>query len=268
MDSTTLKKTDMNHIKLILTGLIVALVAGACKEPDYGTPTPSSTVNYAQVLYINAAPDAGTQPFLENNASVASVGSPGASLYLPTIANAQQFRLQNVKFGVVGKDTVKAKSDLFVQSTLVGGSYYTVILTDTLARPFTKGKNFSSDQGGLRFLGPMADVLTAPTSGNSGIRFLNLAPGAPAVYITASGNTITGVTASRSYRTTTGFTAFSPIAIGTYTLEVRSGSVTGTIIASVPFTLADGKLYTVYLSGQKSGNTQKVPYAVNVVQHN
>ncbi len=135
-----------------------------------------------------------------------------------------------------------------------------------------KARLFATNKGGLSFV-QITDVLTTPTSGNAGIRFLNLAPGAPAVFLTNGGTALAGtLSSSRSYKTTTGFTAFTSIQAGAYaSIDVRTGSVTGTKIASLPSTtFADGKLYTIFLSGKvvKSSPVPKVPYAVNVVSNN
>jgi hypothetical protein len=257
----------MKYSKLFLYSGLMTVALVNCKDPDYGSPSPSTTVNYAHVLYINAAPDAGSQVFLLNNAPAATQDAITASAYVNTVGNAQQFRVHNVKFGVVGTDTLAAKSDLVLQSTLAGGTSYTLILTDTLARPFTKGKSFSTNQGGLQFLGPITDVLTTLPADTAGARFLNLAPGAPSVYLTDNGATLSTLSNSRSYRTTTNFTAFVKVVQGSHSLEVRTGSTSGPIIATLATSFTAGKHYTIFLSGEKVGSIVKVPYMINVVQY-
>ncbi len=192
---------------------------------------------------------------------------------MPINPNSEQFRITNAIYGVVSADTVSQKADLVSQVTLLGNGTYTLILTDTVKRPFTKGSGFSTNKGGLTFT-QITDVLTAPASGNAGIRFLNLAPGAPALFLTAGGAALAGtLSASRAYKTTTNFTSFTAVTTGSYNLEIRTGSATGTIVATLPSTaLADGKLYTIFASGKVvkigSGTKVKVPYAITVTQHN
>jgi hypothetical protein len=141
-------------------------------------------------------------------------------------------------------------------------------------RPFGKGTAFATNKGGLTFVSMITDNLTAPASGNAGIRFFNMTPGAPAVFLTAGGLTLAGALSnSRTYKTTTNFTAFTAVTAGSYNLEVRTGSATGTIVATLPSsTLADGKLYTIFVSGKvvKIGTTNvvKVPYKIGVAAHN
>jgi len=264
----------MKYAKKILSLIAGLAIISGCKDPDYPTPVTSSTVRSANVTFINAAPDAPSpQPFLVNNASAASIPFPGGSL-ASINPSSEQFRITNAVYGVVAPDTVSQKGDLVSQSTLLCYGTYTLILTDTVNRPFGKGSAFATSKGGLTFT-LITDALTAPASGNAGIRFLNLAPGAPAVFLTASGAALPSpLSTSRSYKTTTNFTSFTSVpTTGSTTLEVRTGSATGTIIASLPnTTLADGKLYTIFLSGKavKIGSTTKVkvPYKVNVVGHN
>jgi hypothetical protein len=215
------------------------------------------------------APDAGPIPFLLNNYAVDTVSFQGNSTYLNAVASSEQFRVKNVEFGVVGSDTVEAKADLVFQTNLVGGTNYTLFITDTLARPFKKGSGFGTDQGGLRFSSLITDTLSTPQIGYSNIRFFNLAPGAPTVYLTASGTPFTGIAAGRSYPTTSGFTGFTRITYGTYSLEIRTGNTSGPIIATAPGTaFNDGKIYTIFLTGKIVNSLIKVPYAINVVTHN
>lgn len=273
----------MKQIKKIWSLAVGAAVILGCQDPDYPTPALSSTVRSATLNFINAAPDAPSPAsFLVNNAEATSIAFPGNAV-VSINPSSEQFRIKNAIYKVISPDTVAQSDDLISQSTLIGNGTYTLILTDTVKRPFTKGTGYvatigtagtSATRGGLTFV-QITDNLTAPAAGNAGIRFLNLAPGAAAVYLTAGGNNLPGTlsTNGRSYKTTTNFTAFTAVPAGSYNLEVRTGSVAGTIIASLPSTaLADGKLYTIFLSGKvvKIGSTSKVkvPYAIKVAAQN
>jgi len=265
----------MRFMKSLLFLSAGTLLLLGCQDPSLPSAVLSSTVRSANIVLINAAPDAPSpQPFLINNAQAASVGFPGGSV--PTAINAgiEQFRIKNATYGVVTPDTVSQKADLVTQtsaSAIQGSGNYTMILTDTVNRPFGKGTGYNSNKGGLTFT-MLAETLTAPTSGNGGIRFFNLAPGAASVYLTHDGgSTFSGLTSSFAYKKTT--TTFTSIPAGSYTLEVRTGSASGTLIASIPSTaIASGKLYTVFLSGKvvKIGTSSvvKVPYSLSVVGHN
>jgi len=272
----------MKHMRKIWSLAVGVALLASCQDPDYPAAIPSSTVRSVTLNFINAAPDAPSPgSFLVNNAEAASITFPGSAV-VPINPSSEQFRIKNAIYKVINTDTVAQSDDLISQTSLVGNGAYTLILTDTVKRPFTKGAGYvatigtagtSATRGGLTFV-QITDNLTAPAAGNAGIRFLNLAPGASAVFLTAGGTTLPGtLSASRSYKTTTNFTAFTSVAAGSYNLEVRTGSATGTIIATLPSTaLADGKLYTIFLSGKvvKIGaNTKvKVPYAIQVAAQN
>jgi hypothetical protein len=265
----------LNKIAAIISGVVFLL---GCQDPDYPAAIPSSTVRSANVVFINAAPDAPTPAsFLVNNAESASIAFPGGLLAVIN-PSTEQFRITNAIYGVIAPDTLSQKADLVSQTSataIQGNGHYTLILTDTIKRPFGKGTAFASNKGGLTFVSMITDNVTAPAAGNAGIRFLNMAPGAPSVFLTKGGVALAGtLSTSRGYKTTTNFTSFTSIQAGSYAnIDVRTGSVTGTIIATLPSTtFADGKLYTIFLSGKavKIGSTTKVkvPYAVNVVSHN
>src|SRR5580704_12052849 len=113
----------MKYLRMILYSVSIFGVLNGCKDPNYGTPTLSSTIDYANVMYINASPDAGSLPVLVNNASVATLDFAVASAYLPTVASSEQWRISDAKFSVVSPgDTVKAKADLTSYSKIVGGT--------------------------------------------------------------------------------------------------------------------------------------------------
>jgi hypothetical protein len=264
----------MKYLKLSLLLVAAGAIVQGCQDPSYPAAVPSNTVRSANVVFINAAPDiASPQSFLVNNAEASSIAFPGGAL--ATInPSTEQFRIKNAVFGVIKPDTVAQKADLVSQtsaSTIQGNGHYTVILTDTVKRPFGKASAFTSNPGGCTFT-TITDVAAAPAAGNAGIRFFNLAPGAAALYLTHDGGlTFTGLTASVAYKKTT--TTFTSVTAGTYVLEVRTGSASGPIIATLASkSYADGKLYTVFVSGKVvkigTSNVVKVPYAVNAVGHN
>ncbi|GHN00343.1 hypothetical protein WSM22_18320 [Cytophagales bacterium WSM2-2] len=273
----------MKYMKKILMVVGGAALAMGCQDPEYPAPVTSSTVRSAKVAFINAAPDlASPGSFLVNNAEAASIAL-GANSIVTINPQSEQFRIKGGVFGVVtpgtvySSDTVAQKDDLVLQSTLVGNGTYTIILTDTVKRPFTKGTGFATAKGGLTFTS-LTDVLTAPAAGSTGIRFFNLAPGAPAVFLTSSTTTPSAglampaaVSASKAYKATTA--TFTTITAGNYNLEVRTGSATGTIVATLPSTaLADGKLYTIYVTGKfvkiGANTVKKVDYKLNTLLQN
>jgi hypothetical protein len=261
----------MKYLKLFLYCIVGASTLWECDFPEskYGVPVVNVPANFANVLYINAAPDSVSLTFFLNNSPLSTIPFPKSLSYQNAVATSEQFRIPNVRFGVVGSDTVEASADLVLQTNLIGGANYTLFVTDTLARPFKKGSSFTSDQGGLRFSSLIADNLSVPAIGYSNIRFFNMAPGASTLYLTASGTPFTGVTAGRSYATTSGFTDFVTIHDGKYDLEIRADSTSGPILATAPGTdFSDGKIFTIYVTGKVVNSEIKVAYVINVVPNN
>ena len=252
-------------LTILLTGVIVLL---SCQDPSLPNAQLSTSIRYAKVLFINASPDASSLVYQVNNAQVASLSPQIVSGYLNVNASSEQFKIKNAVYGVVGSDTTALAGDLVLQSTLAGNGYYTLFVTDTIYRPFGKKTAFSTNKGGLSLIGPVSDNL-AIASSSAGIRFYNLAPGAAATYLSNGGVSL-GSTISKSvaYKSSTSssFTALPP---GTYNLQVSTGSVSGTVLTNQPsITLSPGKVYTVFLTGKVVNSVVKVPYALNIVQHN
>ncbi len=95
----------------------------------------------------------------------------------------------------------------------------------------------------------VTDDLTAPAAGNAHVRFIHLSPDAPAVDITTTTGAI--VFGNKSFKE---FTAFTPLATGTYDLQVRLQG-TDTVVLDLPgIALADGNIYTVFAKGFVAGS--------------
>ncbi len=99
----------------------------------------------------------------------------------------------------------------------------------------------------------LTDDLTTPATGKAHIRFVHLAPDAPAVDIelaktgSASINLANIPYVGPSPNAST-LGTFTPIDAGAYTVNVRANGSTA-IVLSAPLTFAAGKIYTVYARG-------------------
>jgi hypothetical protein len=99
----------------------------------------------------------------------------------------------------------------------------------------------------------LTDDLTAPAAGKAHIRFIHLAPGAPAVDIelaktgSASIN-LTNIPYVGASPNAAVLSAFTPVDAGAYTVNVRATGTTA-VVLSAPLTFAAGKIYTVYARG-------------------
>jgi len=268
--------------------VLATLSLTSCSEPDYPTPNVEAQNNTftARALFVNAAPGAPGLNLSINNIQVGNtVNYSGQSPYrsFPLIANNNlssgntQIRAKAASGqigGTLGSSDLLFRAGANNQNNFnaANGRSYTVFVTDTLARPKPTTPAGATDPGGLRFL-VVEDNLAAPSAGNAHVRFFHLAPGAPAVWITVAGGPM--LFANRAYReTSTGsgtsavnFVSFTPVAAGTYTLEVRTTSATGPIVLTVPnVTLVNGKIYTIYAQGRVGSSA--TPLSAGVIVHN
>lgn len=109
--------------------------------------------------------------------------------------------------------------------------------------------------------------ITAPISG-ARVKFFNFGLNAPGVNFYAGNNKVTAVSSTTGVESTTGV-AFGAVAAGNLYTALPAGQVTfagkiaATIdkdvtVATVPATLADGKAYSVYVSGFYDATTKQV----------
>jgi hypothetical protein len=103
------------------------------------------------------------------------------------------------------------------------------------------------------------DNNTAPARGNAHVRFIHTAPGAPAVDIVAvgtGGTPVIPVITNTAYLTAS---AYTPVAAGTYDLQVRIAGG-ATVVLNLPgIMLGEGNVYTVLAVGNLTGMGSAVP---------
>ncbi|MBK6846216.1 MAG: DUF4397 domain-containing protein [Proteobacteria bacterium] len=105
----------------------------------------------------------------------------------------------------------------------------------------------------------LTDDLTAPAAGKAHVRFVHLAPDAPAVDVAVAGST-TPVFANTAFKQSS---AFIPVDAGTLTVEVKLNPM-GTTVLTVPnVTLEAGKIYTVFAKGLVANSTLGAEIIVN-----
>ena len=128
------------------------------------------------------------------------------------------------------------------------GTSTSVIDADVI---FAANKNYSVFAADLlNNITPLVfeDDLTAPASGNAHVRFIHLSPDAPAVDITLTDGTI--VFGNYEFKQAT---AFTPLAAGSYDLQVRVAGTTTVALDLPGIALEDGKIYTVFAKGTLNG---------------
>lgn len=204
-----------------LTLILPFFMFFACSDDDNPvTPAPES-----RVLVVHASPDApGVDLLVDNAIAGSNLEFPNNTGYLTVEAGTR-----NVKVNVSGTATTVIEADL----NLEADKNYTVFAVDAVA-------NIAALV--------LSDDLTPPASGNAHVRFVHLSPDAPAVDITLTDGTI--VFGKQSFKD---FTDFTPLAAGTYDLQVRVAG-TSTVALDLPgITLDAGRIYTVFARGFLNG---------------
>ena len=274
--------------KTIFSVAISALTTVAvisCKDTEYPTPVPATvaTTLTSKVLFINAAPSTTLNFFASNVPAGTGVALGGSTANNVVPVGPLQVRAKGASGnigGVLGSADILFRAGATNNNNFITASNtnYTFFVTDTLNRPIPTTPAGATDPGGPRFLS-VVDNLAAPAAGNSHIRFFHLAPNAPAVWVNVLRTGVTAPIASftnRAYRavstgtgaTLVNFFAFTPLAAGTYNIEVRTGSATGPVAFTVPsVALADGKIYTIFARGLLRG-TGANALGASIATHN
>lgn len=216
---------------LSLTGLWALILSvgvfTGCSDDDETSPTTPTPTQTARVMAVHASPNApGVDVLVDNvKANSTPLTFPNNTPYLTVNAGTR-----NVKVNVAGTTTTVIEANLPVAANAV----YSVFATDSVAT-----------------LTPIVllDTLTTPANNFAHVRFVHLSPNAPAVDVAVTGGPV--LFANRAFQQ---YTAFTPVAVGTYNLEVRLAG-TSTVVLSIPgVALANGKIYTVWARGFVGGS--------------
>jgi hypothetical protein len=97
----------------------------------------------------------------------------------------------------------------------------------------------------------LTDDLTPPAAGNAHVRFVHLSPGAPNVDIALTDGTV--IFGDVAFGESDADGAFTPLAAGTYDLEVRTTGTDTALLALPGVELAEGVIYTVFARGFPAG---------------
>jgi Domain of unknown function (DUF4397) len=216
-----------SFLSILAVSAIVSLTGCKKDEPVVETPV----VENAKVMVIHASPNAPAVDVLVDDAkALSSVPFGVASSYLTVKAGTR-----NIKVNAAGTSTSVINAPVAV----------------------TKDKNYSIFAGDvLGSITPLVftDDLTAPAAGKAHIRVIHLSPDAPAVDVAVTGGAVLfpNLTFKQG-------TAFTPVAAGSYNLEIRLKGTTTVALAIPNVVLTAGKIYTVYAKGYAgtppTGNT-------------
>ena len=182
---------------------------------------------HANVMVVHASPDAPGVDLLVDGTkkNSAALNFPNNTGYLELEAGTR-----NLKVNVAGTTTTVINADV----------------------PFTKDMSYSVfavDSVSVISAIVLTDDLTAPAAGNAHVRFIHLSPDAPAVdvAVASSGTVVFGNKSFKEY------TAFTPLAAGSYSLDVRVAGTSTVALVLPTITLEAGKIYTVYAKGFLGG---------------
>jgi hypothetical protein len=211
-------------LPLVVVAALAAVTLVSCGEDSNSNPM-APTTSTAHVMAIHASPDAPAVDLLVDGTVAGSgLAFPNNTPYLSVAAGTR-----NVKVNVAGTSTSVINADVPVTA----GANYSVFATGPVA-----------SLGAL----VIADDLTTPAAGMAHVRFVHLSPDAPAVDVAVTGGPV--IFANKAFKE---YSAFTPVAAGTYNLEVRPAG-SATVVLSLPgITLQAGKIYTVFAKGFLSG---------------
>jgi hypothetical protein len=188
--------------------------------------TEEPVVTKAKVMVVHASPDAPGVDLLVDNTkqNSAALTFGNNTSYLDVTSGTR-----NIKVNVAGTTNSVIAAD--VQFT--ENKNYTIFAVDSVAK-----------------IAPLVltDDVTAPAAGKAHVRFVHLSPNAPAVDVAVTGGSV--LFPNTAFK---GSTAFSPLAAGTYNLEVRVAGTTTVALPLPNITLTAGKIYTVYAKGFLGG---------------
>ena len=206
----------------IVPGLIAALALTSCIN---GKGNPVAPAPQAHVMVVHASPNApGVDVLVDGTVAKTNLMYPDNTPYLGVAGGTR-----NVKVNVTGTSTTVINANL----PLTAGSSYSVFAVDSVSKI-----------GAL----VLTDDLAAPAAGKAHVRFVHLSPNAPAVDVAVTSGPV--LFANESFK---GYSAFTPVAAGTYNLEVRLAG-TNTVVLPLPgITLSAGKIYTVFAKGFVGG---------------
>ena len=212
---------NLKRISLAMVMLVVAVAAMGCRKDN----NPVMPKPMARVMAVHASPDAPAVDLLVDGV-VAGTGLtfPNNTGYLTVKAGTR-----NLKINVAGTTTTVINADL----PLSPSASYTVFAADSVSK-----------------IGPvvLTDDLTAPAAGMAHVRFVHLSPNAPAVDVAVTSGPV--LFPNKSFKQ---FSPFTPVAAGTYNLEVRPAG-SGSVVLPLPgITLQAGKIYTVFAKGFLGG---------------
>lgn len=189
------------------------------------------------------------------SATHASPGSPNVDIYVDGVkVTASQLSYPGTT-GTAGNPYLDVNSGM--RNIKVSPNGTLNVIDANLS--FDPGKAYSVFAYGVLGTGStlrallLTDDLTTPATGKAHIRFLHLAPDAPAVDIElartgSAAINLTNIPYIGPSPNATTLSTFTPVDAGAYTVNVRANGSTA-VVLSAPLTFVAGKIYTIYARG-------------------
>jgi hypothetical protein len=216
-----------NKISILASAILLVSVSflSSCKDDEDTKITPE--VSQSNVLVVHASPNAPGVDLLIDGGKVntAALLFPTNTGYLKVTSGTR-----NVKVNVTGTTTTVIEANL----DLAKDVSYSVFAVDSVSKISAV---------------VVMDDLSAPAAGKAHVRFVHLSPNAPAVDIAvaSSGAVVFGNKKFKEY------SAFTPLAVGKYNLDVRVAGTNTVALVLPEITLEEGKIYTVFAKGFLGG---------------
>lgn len=246
----------MQHIfkpVILLTSLATTVFFASCSKEDDNAVTGEAKVSVTHVategpaldVYIDDAKITTAPLSFGNTTGVA--GDP----YVTINAGLRYFRVSPDNITNVIQGNVPFSPDAF----------YSIFAYDSIGAA-----------GTLKTL-ILADKLTAPADTKTNIRFLQLSPDTGRISIELVNTTDTISFPGRAYLgslvTDASLANFSSVNPGNYTLNVRTTGTITPVLYSVPVSLEEGKIYTIYSRGKKNnGFGTAQGFNTSMITHN
>jgi hypothetical protein len=227
--AATFKRTQILVQSALLVFTIIAL--SSCKKQQVDTST------YAAITFFNASPSFSTYDIYLNDSRINSTAIPfgGAISYSQRVSGNY-----TVKYTISGRP----ESALTKSISLSPNTYYSYFLINT-----------SSNLDGLL----VTDDLSATSTTNAYVRFINLSPDSPAQDLVINGGAT--ITTSKAYKAVS---TYSSLAAGKYTFDIKETG--GAVKASLTdVTLSAGAYYTIISKGLKTPGSLDQPLGAQLI---
>lgn len=213
--------------------LIVAIIAiSSCKKQE------TDTNSYSAITFFNASPSFATYDIYVNDAKANSTAIPfgGAIAYAQLVSGTY-----NIKYTISGRP----ESLLTKSISLSPSVYYSYFLI-----------NQSANLDALL----VTDDFSATSTTNAYVRFINLSPDSPAQDLVVNGGAT--ITTNKAYKATS---AFSPLAAGKYSFDIKETSGATVKAALTDVTLTAGTYYTIISRGLKNPGSLEQPLTAQLI---